>query len=104
MCVLLLCTDQWYCYYCFCSLTNDDYYYCYTGKLHREQMLLQERLAREQETARLKTLNKASSVISSYMYRYKLRMHYYKLWRTRVKTESAGKKQSYCTEILTLLL
>ena len=101
MCVLL-CTDQWSCYYCFCSLTTD--YYCNTGKLHREQMLLQERLAREQEAARLMTLNKASSVISSYMYRYKLRMHYYKLWRTRVKTESAGKKQSYCTEILTLLI
>jgi hypothetical protein len=64
--------------------------YGYAGKLHREQMIIQERLAREQEAARLKLLNKASATISSYMYRYKLRMYYYRLWRKRVHTESAG--------------
>jgi hypothetical protein len=53
-------------------------------------MIIQERLAREQEAARLKLLNKASATISSYMYRYKLRMYYYRLWRKRVHTESAG--------------
>lgn len=60
------------------------------GKLQREQMIIQERLTREQEAARLKLLNKASTTISSYMYRYKLRMYYYRLWRKRVNTESAG--------------
>lgn len=53
-------------------------------------MVIQERLAREQEAARLKLLNRASATISTYMYRYKLRMYYYRLWRQRVSNNSAG--------------
>jgi hypothetical protein len=57
---------------------------------------MEERLAREQEAARLKLLNKSSSIISSYMYRYKLRMYYYRLWRKRVHNESIGEYQNSC--------
>jgi len=51
---------------------------------------MQDRLDREQEAIRVKMINKAASTVTNYMYRYKLRMHYYRLWRNRVRTGAAG--------------
>eukprot|EP01038_Epipyxis_sp_PR26KG_P005005 gene5005-6990_t len=35
-------------------------------------------------------INKAASLIQNYMYRYKLRMHFYRLWRLRVQVINAS--------------
>jgi len=48
-----------------------------------EARLLQETADRELRE------NSAASLLQAYMHRYKLRMHYYRLWRARVKHEKA---------------
>lgn len=53
------------------------------GKLRQQTKLERDRQNRDQY------LNSKASIIQTYMYRYKLRMIYYHMWRSRVEKEKA---------------